>query len=77
MYYYYYFYYTAITTSTVVNANLQPQFQLVKSRTFITLPAYIPQANQGGSKHRKRKQTHKWWKTSLEVKIKTFIYTTD
>ena len=45
MYYYYYFYYSAITTSTVVNANVQPQFQLVKSRTFITLPAYIPQEN--------------------------------
>ena len=53
---------TAITTmfsTTVVNTNVQPQFQSVKSRPFITLQKYIPQENQCGSEQRKRKQAEK------------------
>ena len=53
---------TAITTfftTTVINANVQTQFQSVKSRPFITLPKYIPQENQCGSEQRKEKQAEK------------------
>ena len=51
---------TAITTTTTaVKTNIQPQFQSVKSRPFITLPKYIPQKKQFGSEQRKRKQTEK------------------
>ena len=53
---------TAITTmfsTTVVNTNVQPQFQSVKSRPFITLPIHISQENQCGSQQRKRKQAEK------------------
>ena len=40
---------TATFTTTVANTNVQPQFQSVKLRPFITLPKYIPQENQRGS----------------------------
>ena len=53
---------TAITTTfttTVVNTNVQLQFQSVKSRPFITLQKYIPQENQCGSEQRKRQQAEK------------------
>ena len=46
-------------TTTVVNTNVQQQFQSVKSTPFITLPKYIPQENQCGSEQRKRKQAEK------------------
>ena len=59
--------YTAFTI-TVVNTNAQPQLQSVSP--FMTLPKYIPQQNQCGSKQRKRKQGEKqehftsyWWKS--------------
>ena len=51
---------TAITTAfTVVNTNVQQQFQSVKSRPFISLPKHIRQENQCGSEQRKRKQAEK------------------
>ena len=50
---------TALTTTfttTVVNTNVQPQFQSVKSSPFITLQKYILQKT---NKQRKRKQAEK------------------
>ena len=50
---------TTTFTTTVVNTNVQLQFQSVKSRPFITLQKYIPQENQCGSEQRKRTQAEK------------------
>ena len=46
-------------TTTVVNTNVQPQFQSVKLRPFITLQKYISEENQCGRVQRKRKQAEK------------------
>ena len=50
---------TTTFTTTIVNTDVQPQLQSVKSRPFITLPKYISQENQCGSEQRKRKQAEK------------------
>ena len=50
---------TTAFTTTVVNTNVQLQFQSVKLRLFITLQKHIPQENQCGREQRKTKQAEK------------------
>ena len=71
---------TAITTTfttTVVNINVQPQFQSVKSRPFITLPKYIPQENRCAALSRGKVNKQKSRSTSLATDENQYIYSYD